>query len=322
MVKRNYKQIKKSKTYIINLPLYIIPLKREDKGLFGALDAVQMVKNLKVQLEKFPQTELPSRGKSKRTHITSLHPEIIDIDGTQSLLVRASVFDSNLDDTYLNDGSTQSKISKTSKVGGNNYYILFYPRIEGQDSNKYIYSWLQVVYEDPTHTTGIATSVAKKISQQLIEKEPFNIKLQSAIDDFKTIAVCPEVQIRMSSVYHKNESEYPQYQQYLIDAKVTEGTLYKFSNMPQKEVELLLKDTSDHGEVTIIKKAIFGKKEYHVKRERLNEATEWKESVDLIFNTKKEVTQEEIDKSIIFEDNYMKSVFKSVIENYLLNQKL
>lgn len=320
MAKKYHKR--KEKNYIINLPLYIIPLKREDKGLFGALDAVQMVQNLKVQLEEFPLTELPSRGKSKRTHITSLHPEIIDMDGTQSLLVRASVFDSNLDDTYLNDGSTQSKIAKTSKVGGKNYYILFYPRIEGQNSDKYIYSWLQVVYEDPIHTTGIATSVAKKISQQLIEKEPFNVKLQSAIDDFKTIAICPEVQVRMASVYHIHESEYPQYQQYLVNAKVTEGRLYTFSNMPENEVEKLLKDKSDHGEVTILKKAIFGKKEYHVKRERFDEAKEWKESADLIFNTKKVVTQEEIDKGIIFEDDYIKLVFKSVIENYLLNQKI
>ena len=34
------------------------------------------------------------------------------------------------------------------------------------------------------------------------------------------------------------------------------------------------------------------------------------------------ITQEEIDKGIIFEDDYIKLVFKSVIENYLLNQKI
>lgn len=322
MAKKNRNKKPKSKTYLINLPLFIIPLKREDKGLFGALTEIQMVERLKDQLDIFPQTELPSRGKSKKTHITSLHPEIVDIDGTSALLVRASVFDSNLDDTYLNEGVKQSKIAKSSKLGGEKYYILFYPRIEGQDSEKYIYSWLQVVYEDPIHATGVATAVAKKISQSLIEKEPFNVKLQSAIDDFKAIAFCPEVQVRMASVYHKSESEYPQYQEYLADAKVTEGVVYTFSNMPQQKVEQLLRDTSDHGEVTIVKKAIFGKKEYHVRRERFNEAKDWKESVDLIFNTKKEVSQEEIDCGTIFDDSYIIAVFKSVIENYLLNQDI
>lgn len=310
----------KPKTYSINLPLFIIPLKREDKGLFGALDAKQMVENLRNQLVQFPQTQLPSRGKSKTTYITSVVPETIDMDGIPALLVRSSVFDSNLEDTYINEGNIQSKIPKTCEVGGNNYYMLFYPRIEGLQSDKYVYSWLQVVYEDPTHTTGIATSVAKKISRQLIEKEPFNVKLQSAIDDFKSIEYFPEVQIRTSTIHYNDETEYPQYQEYLVKAKITEGKLYTFSNMPQNVVQGLLKDTSDNGEVLIQKKAIFGNKEYLVKRERINDADEWKESVDLIFNTKKEVTQEEIDKGTIFEDEYIVSVFKYVIEGYLLNQ--
>ena len=55
----------KAKSYQISLPLFVIPLKKEDKGLFGALNEKQMVETLKENLDTFPVTELPSRGKSK-----------------------------------------------------------------------------------------------------------------------------------------------------------------------------------------------------------------------------------------------------------------
>lgn len=310
----------KHQTFLINLPLFVIPLKKEDKGLFGALDEKEMVENLKSNLEKFPITELPSRGKSKTTHITSLFPSVVNIKGKPALLVRASVFDSNLDDTYLNEGNNKSKIAKSSRLGGENYYIIFYPRIEGQNSEKYIYTWLQIVYEDPTHPTGVATAVAKKIVQNQIQTEPFNVKLQSAIDDFKAIAYCPEVKVRLVSVYHKNSSEYPEFKQYITDVQVKEESTYTFSNMPQKEVELLLRDKTDNGEIIVHKKAIFGRKEYHVKRERYDESKQWKESVEQMFNSKHEVSKEDVELGKIFEPDFVVEVFSGVLTNYLTNK--
>lgn len=310
----------KKKTYLISLPLFVIPLKKEDKGLFGAMDEKQMVENLKMTLDKFPPTELASRGKSKTTHITSLESTIVDVNSKNALLVRASVFDSNLDDTYLNDGSNKSKIGESSRIGGEKYYILFYPKIEGQNSDKYIYTWLQLVYEDPTHPTGVATAVAKKIAQSQIQTEPFNVKLQSAIDDFKKISYCPEVQVRLVSAYHKNESEYPVFQDYLVDVKVRGESTYTYSNMPQDKLEQLLRDKTDNGEIVVHKKALFGKKEYHVKRERFDEASDWRESVEQLFNSKHEVTHEEVKSGKISEPEYVIEVFSSVISNYLTNK--
>lgn len=320
MAKKKRKSNSKSKTYLINIPLFVIPLRKEDKGLFGAMDEIEMVENLKMTLDKFPITELSSRGKSKTTHITSLESTIVDMNNKKALLVRASVFDSNLDDTYINDGSKHSKLGETSRIGGEKYFILFYPKIEGQDSDKYVYTWLQLVYEDPTHPTGVATAVAKKIVQSQIQTEAFNVKLQSAIDDFKTISHCPQVQVRLVTAYHKNESEYPAFQEYLIDAKVREESTYTFANMPQDKLETLLRDNSDRGEVVIQKKAIFGKKEYHVKRERYDEASAWRESVEQLFNSKHEVTHEEVKSGKISEQEYVIEVFASVLSNYLTNK--
>lgn len=318
--KRNSKSCSNKKTYTINIPLFVIPLRKEDKGLFGALNEPEMVSNLKDSLDKFPRTELASKGKSKTTHITALDSTIVDIDNKKALLVRASVFDSNLDDTYLKDGSTSSKIQESSGVGGVNYFILFYPRIEGQNSEKYSYTWLQLVYEDPTHPTGIATAVAKKIVQSQMQVESFNVKLQSAIDDFKAIPYCPEVQVKVVSAFHRNESEYPLYQDYLVDVKVREESTYTYANMPQEKVESLLRDSTDNGEVVVHKKAIFGKKEYHVKRERYNDALTWKESVEQLFNSKHIATHEEVKSEKIFEQQYVLDVFSAVLTNYLTNK--
>ncbi len=316
---RKRRKQKKQKTYLIKLPLFIIPLRKEDKGLFGALTDTQMVETLKQQLESFPITELPSRGKSKKTHITSVTPDIVNIGGKIALLVKASVFDSNLDDTYLNDGSNKSKIAKTSKLGGENYFILFYPQIEGQDSDKYVYTWLQVVYEDPTHTTGVATAVAKKLVQSKINTESFNVKLQSAIDDFKAFDYCPEVQIKLVTVAHNGESEYPQFKQYLTKSYTTKQRTYTFANMPKAQVESLLRDKKDNGEVTIHKKAIFGKKEYRVKRERHDEAEGWRETVEQLFNSIQEVSQDDVESGRIFQQEFVINAFKSVIKDYLNN---
>lgn len=318
--KRKHKSESKKKTYVINIPLFVIPLKKEDKGLFGAMNEIEMVENLKSTLEKFPITELSSRGKSKTTHITALECNAVKIEDKTALLVRASVFDSNLDDTYLNDGSNKSKVPESSRIGGEKYFILFYPRIEGQDSEKYTYTWLQLVYEDPTHATGVATAVAKKIVQSQIHTEPFNVKLQSAIDDFKALAFCPEVQVRLVSTYHRNESQYPQFQNYLVNVKVREESTYTYANVPQDKVETLLRDQTDNGEIVVHKKAIFGKKEYHVKRERFDDASTWKESVEQLFNSKHEVTHEEVKSGKIAEQDYVVDVFTSVLANYLSNK--
>lgn len=319
--RKNRNHSSNNKTFNINLPLFVIPLKKEDKGLFGALNEKEMVDTLKQQLEKFPITKLPSKGKSKTTQITSILPEVIDISEKPALLVKASVFDSNLNDTYLNVGHNKSKIAKTSHLGGENYFILFYPRIEGQNSDKYVYTWLQVVYEDPSHSTGVATAVAKKIVQSKIQTEAFNVKLQSAIEDFKTIAVCPEVQVRLVSVSHREDnSQYPQYKQYTTAVDVKEETTYTFANMPQNKVVELLRDQTDNGEVIIHKKATFGKKEYHVKRERYDEAKEWKESVEQMFNSKYEVSKSDVETGQIFNKDFVTKVFCSVITNYLTNK--
>lgn len=300
--------------------MFVIPLKKEDKGLFGAMNEKEMVENLKSNLDKFPITELSSRGKSKTTHITALDSTVVEIEGKKALLVKASVFDSNLDDTYLNDGSNKSKIPESTRIGGEKYFVLFYPRIEGQDSEKYVYTWLQLVYEDPTHPTGVATAVAKKIVQSQIQTEPFNVKLQSAIDDFKALSFCPEVQVRLVAAYHKNSGEFPAYQPYLVDVKVREESTYTYSNMPKQEVVDLLRDKTDNGEIVVHKKAIFGKKEYHVKRERFDDASVWRESVEQLFNSKHEVTHDEVKSGRISEPDYVIDVFTSVLSNYLTNK--
>lgn len=308
----------RERTYPIKIPLFIIPLTKEEKGLFGALTEKEMVENLKNELDKFPKTSLPNRGKSKVSNIESLTTSIVQIGEKPALLIRASVFDSNLEDVYLNDGTFKSKLSKTSRLGGEKYFILFYPKIEGSNSNHYVYTWLQLVYEDPIHSTGVATSVAKKIIQSHINKEPFNVKLQSAIDDFKKINHdCPEVELKLISSYNSSDNDIQVYKQYFMSVKIKSEKTYTFKNMPQKELENFFRDLNDDGEVVIQKKAIFGKKEYVVKRERYDERKEWNESVEQLFNSTREVTKKEIDDGTIFQEDFVLDTFKSALENYL-----
>lgn len=311
-----------TKTFLIKIPLYIIPLKEESKGLFGALNVKEMVETLNEELKNFPITPLPSKGKFKTTRITSLDPSIEDMNGVPAILVRASVFESNLKDTYIHNGNEKSKLSDSGEVGGHNYFILFYPKIEGVNSEKYVYTWLQLVYEDPNHNTGIATAVAKKLVKKKLNVQPFNVKLQSAIDDLRNIAKnCPEVKVKYTTMTTKGESRLPKFQKYCTIVKIKEEEEeVTYTNMPIHEVEDLLSDTSDNGEVTITKKAIWGNKEYIVKRSRLEEAKEWTESVEQLFNSSHEATKEDVESHRIYESSYILDVFRSVLKNYLTNQ--
>lgn len=310
------------KTYLLKLPVFIIPLKKEDKGLFGAMDKLTMVENLKTQLEKFPKTELSNRGKLKKTQIESLALSTIYLDEhTPCLLVQAAVSDSNLEDTYLSGpNQPKSKIPKTSVISGEKYFILFYPRIEGIDSNQYTYTWLQVIYEDPTHETGVATKVAKKIAKSIINVESFNVKLQSAIEDFKKIKLFPEVQIELTSVDVAPASEFSKYETYLVDSKESRHLCYNFKNMPYDIVEEIFRDTDSHGFITTKAKAIIAKKEYRVKREHYQDQADLKSTFEQLYNFSYEVTKEEIDSGELFKEEFLMARFSSVIEAYLLNQ--
>lgn len=278
-------------TYLLKLPVFIIPLKKEDKGLFGAMDKLTMVENLKTQLEKFPKTELSNRGKLKKTQIDSLVLSTIYLDEyTPCLLVQAAVSDSNLEDTYLSGpNQPKSKIPKTSVISGEKYFILFYPRIEGEDSSQYTYTWLQVIYEDPTHETGVATKVAKKIAKSIINVESFNVKLQSAIEDFKKIKLFPEVQIELTSIDLAPANEFSKYETYLVDSKESRHLCYNFKNMPHDIVEEIFRDTDSHGFITTKAKAIIAKKEYRVKREHYQDQADLKSTFEQLYNFSYEV---------------------------------
>lgn len=292
--------------YLIKMPLFIIPLKKEDKGLFGALSKNDMVNNLIAELNKFPVTELPSRGKTRRTVISSIKPTLVTINDSPAILVQASVFETNLDDTYLKMSPTdKSKLPKTSQIGSEQYYILFYPRIEGQHSDKYIYTWLQVVLEDPAHSTGIATAVAKKLVRSLLAAEPFNVKLQSAIDEMKGIEYCPELNIELTTVSHSDDEEFPTLTKYHQSTTIRTISKHTFQNVPTDKVAEVLRESPDKCFISVTKKAIFGKKEYRVKRQRYEEASELKESVDLLFNSTFSATQNDVESGKIFSSDFL-----------------
>lgn len=318
--KRKRLPSRKSNGLLLKLPLFVILLKKEDKGLFGALTTQEMVDTLKRQLDKFPRTQLPKKGKSKTTFIDSLYPKVVSINDTPALLVRASVSDTNLSDIVVHSNNLESRLDNASKISSEQYYILFYPKIEGNNSEKYVYTWLQVVYEDPVHNTGVATSVAKSIVQTEIEAESFNVKLQSAVADFMKLATVPELRVELMSYSHQEENEFPQFDEYLCEIKASRRVSYSFKNVPTAETIKFLEDKCDNGEVMIKKKAMFGKKEVRVKRERYDDTQVWRESVEQLFNSSYDVTESQVLSGEIYEEEFLIERFTSVITNYLTNQ--
>lgn len=316
--KRKKQKEDKQKTYIIKIPVYTTSIIEDEPGLFGAMnysDLVEMLKNA-ISAFKFP-IEHNSNNKAVVVVIDGILPIDVKIGKVPALLLKISSYKTNLMDGYF-ESSEKIHFQKNNKIGSDGNYVLFYPMIKGLQKDKYQRYFLMVVYEDPTKESGEVSRLAKIVANKILKQPIQNIKPPVIMKELEKIGTIPELNIRYYTIDNDDNSVDVKYREYLQECKLKKEKLQNFKNMPFETMQDLLSDSENAENYRKRETCIlFGKKEYRIKREFINDATATiKETAEKIFNASSAITQDELDHNI-HQTDFMVEKMAAVIGNYL-----
>lgn len=287
----------KEKSYNIKIPVYTTTMLDYNTGLFDNVSYQDMIQMIKKKLDEFKKPIISSnRNKTKKSVISNITYQDIQIDNVPSLLLKISAFKTNMYDGYF-EAKEKIPISKENKLGSENNFVLLYPRIKGLSANTYTCFFLMLIYEDPTKDNGEVCKLAKTVVNQILNIPIENIKLPMIFDELKNISTIPELQIRYKSIIEDDNDIDVKYREFLQTSKIEKKKDRLFKNMPRITMEQLLADNSnDNDYQQRCTRIIIGRKEYRIKKEMINEASrELNETAEKIFNYSTAITQTELD---------------------------
>lgn len=315
---RNRQKEDKQKTYIIKMPVYTTSIIEEGKGLFGAMNYSELVEMLKTAINafRFP-IEHRSNNKAVVIVIDGITPIEVKIGDVPALLLKISSYKTNLMDGYF-ESNEKIHFQKNNKIGSDGNYVLFYPMIKGLQKDKYQRYFLMVVYEDPTKESGEVSRLAKIASNKVLKQPVQNIKMPMIMNELKRIGIIPELSFRFCTINNDDSSVDVKYREYLQECKLKQEKWQNFKNMPFETMQDLLSGTDNAENYRKRQTFIhFGKKEYRIKREIINDAEATiKETAEKIFNASSAITQDELDNKI-HQTDFMVEKMAAVISNYL-----
>lgn len=312
---------KKEKSYNIKIPVYTTTMLDQSVGLFDNVSYGDMIQMIKTKLNDFKQPiSFSNRNKTKKTVISKISYQDIQIGKTPTLLLQISAFNTNIYDGYF-EANEKIQITKDNKLGSDTNFVLLYPRIKGLSTETYTCFFLMLVYEDPTKDNGEVCKLAKILVNRILNIPIENIKLPMIFDELKDISTIPELQIHYRSISEVENDIDIKYREYLQGGRLEKKKDRLFKDIPRKTMEELLADTTDDEDYQQKDtRIVIGKKEYRIKKELVNEASEeLKETAEKIFNASSAITQTELDTKI-HDTNFMIDKLKGVLTNYLSNE--
>lgn len=290
-------------------------------GLFENVSFQDMIQMIKTRLDDFKSPISSSnRNKTKKTVVSNISYQDVQIGNVPALLLQISAFNTNMYDGYF-EANEKIPITKDNKLGSENNFVLLYPRIKGLSVETYTCFFLMLVYEDPTKDNGEVCKLAKILVNKILNIPIENIKLPMIFDELKDISTIPELQIHYRSISDADNDVDVKYREFLQGSKLEKKKDRLFKNMPRETMEQLLADTADDEDYQQKDtRIVIGKKEYRIKKELVNEASEeLKETAEKIFNASSAITQTELDTQI-HDTNFMIDKLSGVLTNYLSNE--
>lgn len=316
--KKNEEEKHKQKTYTIKMPVYTTSIIEKENDLLGAMTYLDLVDTLKVLIANY-QFPIKNGSNNKATVIVvdSITPIEVKFGKVPALLLKISSYKTNLMDGYF-ESNEKIHFQKNNKIGSDGNYVLFYPVIKGLQKDRYQRYFLMVVYEDPTKETGEVTRLAKIVAKKVLKQPIQNIKIPMIMNELKQIGTIPELSFRFYTVNNDDSSVDIKYREYLQACKLKKEKLQNFKNMPFEIMQDLLSDTNNAENYRKKETFIhFGKKEYRIKREIINDAEAIiKETAEKIFNASSTITQDELDNKI-HQTDFIVEKMAAVISNYL-----
>ena len=309
------KKEKKSKSYLIKMPVYTTTSIDNLEGFFGGISFIDLVNFLKRKLDNFQPITSPNRNQTSITVVNTIEPIDVNIGAVPCLLLKVSYYKTNVYDGYF-ESNEKIKFSQNSKIGSDSNYILFYPRIVGTENQTCFY--LMVAYEDPGKLNNEVAKLGKLISNKVFDRPVKNIKISEILQELKEIGTIPELEIRFSSLENMDDDIGIKYREYLQKSELTKSRKQNFKNIPADTAEELVMDSGANDPYQ--KKTSFykiGKKEFRITKKIINDTSaEINEFGEKIFNAESAITEQEL-KNKVYNIDFMTEKMNNVISNFL-----
>lgn len=314
--KRKENKEDKIKFYEIKIPVFTTRVLDERHGLFPDISKQDMVDLLIRKIKAFNVIQTGNRKKAFINVIESVQYEEVKIGDTPSLLLRISSYKTNMSGGYFQTDK-KIQISKESRLGDDNNFVLLYPKISGISEKTYSCYFLMLAYEDPNKETGTVSKLAKEVAKKVLDFPVQNIKMPLVLQELKRIGIIPELSVKYFSIENSGKNIGEVYKEYVVRTRLKSEDTRDFKNMPFDIVNKLLNDTEEDG--NYIKKETFlglGKMEYHITKQLIAEAgEELKETAEKIFNASVAITPKEVEEDI-YKTDFILNKMRSVITNY------
>ncbi len=160
-----------------------------------------------------------------------------------ALLIKTTAYNTNYIDGFYEERS-KVPLTKDSKIGSDNNFMLMYPHISGLTQNQYKYYWIVLLYEDPNKVFNELSGTAKAVLNKVLNIKIENIKLKKLINEIITKKVAPELIAKLVTI-HDVDNEQPELKDYLIEAKNKVVIERRYKNLPAKETIALLEIRQD-----------------------------------------------------------------------------
>ena len=310
----------KEPSYKIKIPVFTTIINSAESDMFGRITYKDMISDIINRIKSFstPIDCGDSRNKTKKTIISKIDYKEYTLGEIPCLLLQISAFNTNLYDGYF-EANEKIPFQKENKIGSDTNFILLYPFINGIDSNKYTNYYHALVYEDPTKDNDTIIKITKNVLSKVLRFPIRNIKVAALLEEIRKMSVIPELQMRFTGIYNTESDVDVKYVEYLHCGKMKRFKENHFKYMPVEKFQELLSEPSDSEYQQRETKLIFGKKEYKITQELVNEAKkELEETAEKIFNETIGITQDELDNKI-HNHEFVIEKLSSALTSYLTN---
>lgn len=306
---------KHTKKHTIKVPIYSIPLYEDDNNQLFVSTYDDIISYITNNLEKFSPIGLKNGKKERETLIEKIEFVNKVIGDTPSVFVRCSVADSNIGDTIIEDNDIIT-LSPNAKIKYANYCFLLYPKIDGL-YNKKVCSIIMLVYDDPYHDSNNACRIATSVIKKVLNLRPSNQKLDYIIKELEQTLVIPELQIKLSSLRDSDSNQNQILSQYRVKSTKFKQENSKYQGVPQKDVFDILTDDDCAGYDSKEIQITVGKKSYKVRKEIVEGIADVKLTIESVFNSSLEISDEEMKK--LYDEDFIVEKLTSVLINFMSN---
>lgn len=306
--------------YEIKIPVFVTQIIENTGDELFPITYEDLIKVVKDKVSNFnePISKVP-KNKTKTSVIQSVTYSDIKIGDTPSLLLQVSAYNTNFYDGYL-ESEEKVQLSKNSKIGNDNNFIIVYPKITGLQHENYTCQYFLFVYEDPNKDNGEVSKIAKIVAKDILQNPVQNIKLKKVLDEISNKGNVPQMEVRYISLQNAEDDEDILYKTYVQNISIREDRKIKYSDIPQdKMIDIITEKRLPWYQRFIT--FTYGKTEYKITSQASKNDKEYKDEleqlVEKVFNASVAVTQEEIESGKIYDTDFIIEKVFPVISNYL-----